>query len=605
MPTHVPTQIQRGGIEKAPTGIAGFDEITGGGLPRHRTTLVTGTPGAGKTIFALEALVNGARMSGEAGIFVAFEESAQRIIENASTFGWDLPALERDKLFFLDAKLPATIVHAGDFDLAGIVAGLSAKAGEMCCKRIVFDGIDVLLTLLNDPAAERREVLRLHEWLLASEVTGIITAKADSRDRPVSDRYAFMQFTVDCVVQLHHRLVDRVSLRALRILKYRGSAFSENEFPLIIAPTGIEVATFGEAQLEHRVFTERVSAGSERLDEMLGGGYYRGSSVLITGAPGTAKTTLAGAGAVAACRRGERVLYVSFDEAADQIVRNLSSVGIDLAPHRASGQLVMYSTRTETMSAEAHFVALKEMISAHRPRLMVLDPISALVKAGGRTSAVHASLRLLDFAKAEGITVLCTSLVSRVEDLDEETETQISTIADTWIHLSYVVRGGERNRAITIVKSRGTRHSNQVRELLLGNTGISLADVFTAGGEVLMGTARWEKEAELRAEQLRLRAESERTRRELEVAEAEVGARIAALQRELEVRRAALVALEAEQQARQQRLSETEGTVRRLRSRGSGVGGDVSGRVPDAVGESGAGGLPGSAGRSTSADRSD
>ena len=555
-------------LSKAATGIAGFDEITGGGLPHNRTTLLMGTPGAGKTIFALEALVNGAKLNGESGIFIAFEESAKQIIENAATFGWDLPALERDKLFFLDAKLPPSIVTSGDFDLSGILAAISSKAGEMSCKRIVFDGLDVLLNLLNDPIAERREVYRLHEWLLESGTTGIITAKAEAGSGLLSERYSFMQFMVDCVVSLHHRLVDRVSLRGLRVLKYRGSGFSENEFPLIISPSGIEVATFGTREMAHEVSKERISSGVERLDSMLDGGYYRISSVLVTGAPGTAKTTLAGSFAAATCKRGEVALYVSFDEAADQIVRNLASVGIDLQQYRDAGLLHMYSIRTEVMSAEAHFIELKALICSLKPRSMVLDPISALAKTGGQIAAVHSSLRLLDYAKAEGLTVFCTSLVSETDALAESTQTQISTIADTWIHLSYVVRAGERNRALTIVKSRGTKHSNQVRELILSRDGVTLADVYSAGGEVLMGTARWEREAQMRDEETQRRATTERARREVELVEADIGARIAALQHELEARRADLALVEATGAAREQDIGAAHDEVTRLRGGG-------------------------------------
>ena len=565
-------------LSKTPTGIHGFDEITGGGLPQNRTTLLMGTPGAGKTIFAVETLVNGANLLGESGIFIAFEENAKRIVENAETFGWDLPALERSKLFFLDARLPATVVKSGDFDLSGILSAISAKAGEMSCKRIVFDGLDVLLNLLNDPEAERREVYRLHEWLLESGTTGIITAKSDANGL-LDERYSFMQFMVDCVVSLNHRLVDRVSLRGLRVLKYRGSGFSENEFPLVISPTGIEVSTFGTTEMAHEVSTERVSTGVARLDTMLDGGYYRISSVLVTGAPGTAKTTLAGSFAAAACQRGEGVLYVSFDEAADQIVRNLMSVGIDLETPLETGLLHIHSIRTEVMSAEAHFIELKTLISRLKPRCMVLDPISALAKTGGQIAAVHSSLRLLDYAKAEGLTIFCTSLVSETDALAESTQTQISTIADTWIHLSYVVSGGERNRALTIVKSRGTKHSNQVRELVLSSSGVTLADVYSAGGEVLMGTARWEKEAQLREDEIQRRARTERARRELELAEADVAARLAALQHELEARRAEFALTEAEGASRERELGDIHETVRQLRGGGRDAAG---GRAPSA-----------------------
>ena len=552
-------------LEKAPTDIPGFDEITGGGLPRGRVTLIIGGPGTGKTVFALETLVNGARDHEEPGIFVAFEENSEQIIANAGTFGWDLPALEKKRLFFLDARLSPTAVQAGDFDLTGILAMLDAKVDEMGAKRIVLDGIDVLLTLLNDPVAERRELYRLYSWLQDRKLTGIITAKAAESDRPSTERYAFMQFMVDCVIILQHRLPERVSLRTLRIMKYRGSGFAENEFPIIIAPSGIEVSTFGSAMLDYDVGTERVSSGIERLDRMLGDGYYRGSGILISGAPGTAKTTLAAAFIEATCERGEPALFVSFDEAIQQLERNLRSVGIDLGKHLDSGLLCMHSIRTEAKSAEEHLLDIRARIRDHKPRALVLDPISALAKTGGHVAAVHASLRILDLAKSLGITVICTSLVASDDAVAETTSTQISTIADTWIHLSYVVHGGERNRALTIVKSRGMKHSNQVRELILDDDGVTLYDVYSEGGEVLVGTARWERERELEEERQRKAAEAERQRTLLGLAEAEIQARISALQHELEARRADLRVVAGETERQTARETETRSEVRRRR----------------------------------------
>ena len=552
-------------LQKAPTDIPGFDEITGGGLPRGRVTLIIGGPGTGKTVFALETLVNGARDHEEPGIFVAFEENSDQIIANAATFGWDLPALEQKRLFFLDARLSPTVVQAGDFDLTGILAMLDAKVEEMGAKRIVLDGIDVLLTLLNDPVAERRELYRIYSWLQERRLTGLITAKASESDRPSTERYAFMQFMVDCVIILQHRLPDRVSLRTIRIMKYRGSAFSENEFPIIIAPTGMEVSTFGSSVLNYEVGTERVSSGIERLDRMLDGGYYRGSGILISGAPGTAKTTLAAAFLEASCERGEPALFVSFDEAVQQLERNLRSVGIDLGTHMDSGLLCMHSIRTEAKSAEEHLLDIRSRIRDHKPRALVLDPISALAKTGGHVAAVHASLRILDLAKSLGITVICTSLVASDDAVAETTSTQISTIADTWIHLSYVVHGGERNRALTIVKSRGMKHSNQVRELILDNEGITLYDVYAEGGEVLVGTARWERERELEEEREHRRAEADRKRALLELAEAEIQARITALQHELEARRADLRVAAMETERQTERDSATRYEVRRRR----------------------------------------
>jgi circadian clock protein KaiC len=546
------------GIPKTATGIAGFDQISHGGLPRGRTTLVVGGPGAGKTVFALQTLVNGARDHGEPAIFVAFEENSRRIVANAATFGWDLVELEREHLFFLDAYLSPTVPMSGQFDLTGILSAVGAKAKEMGATRLVFDGLDVLLSLLDDPVAERREVYRLHEWLAESGMSALVTAKSEPGDPEAVQRYGYLQFMADCVIVLHHRLSDRIPLRGLRLVKYRGSGFEANEFPFVIGEDGIEVFTFADADLSYEAPLDRVPSGIPRLDTMLDGGYYRGASVLITGAPGTAKTTLSGAFAHAACATGERVLYVSFDEPASQIVRNLASVGIDVRPFLDSGQLRIVSARTEAKSAEEHLMGLKRVLQEHRPAALIVDPISALTKRGGQIAALDASLRLLDHAKARGITTVCTSLVEGNEPLSEATPLQISTLADTWIHLSYLVRGGERNRALTIVKSRGMAHSNQVRELILGRDRVSLADVYTAGGQVVLGTARWQREAEEKAKRARARREAEHRRREVEAASAALQLRMKQLEVELEANRAELMRIEEEAELREQGWSDRQ-----------------------------------------------
>jgi len=355
------------------------------------------------------------------------------------------------------------------------------------------------------------------------------------------------------VVLFSHRVMDRVSLRGVRIMKYRGSGFSENEFPMIISPTGVEVSMFGSSELLYDVSTDRISSGIPRLDTMLDGGYYRGSAVLISGAPGTAKTTLAGAFAQAACLSGEKVLWVSFDEAASQIVRNLASVDIELGAHVKSGMLRIESQRTESRSSEEHLMVLKRIMSEFEPRHIILDPISALAKTGGHVAAVHASLRLLDVARAAGMTVVSTSLVAAESGFTEQTSAHISTIADTWLHLAYVVQGGERNRTLTVVKSRGMPHSNQVRELILANDGITLADVFTAGGEVLVGTARWEYERSMREENLRQEALRFSRRQQLAHAEDEINSRIASLESELARRRLEIDSLDHEDEERTER----------------------------------------------------
>ena len=558
--------IRQNSVEKSLTGIEGFDQITYGGLPCHRTSLVLGGPGAGKTVFALQALVNGAAMYSEPAIFVAFEESATQIVHNAGTFGWNLEELERERLFFLDARISPSTVKAGQFDLQAILAGLSVKVKEMNAKRIVFDGLDVLLTLLDDDVAERREAYRLHEWLKETGLTGIITAKSDQRDRLLSERYGFMQFMVDCVVGLQHRMQDRVSLRSLRVLKYRGSAFDEGEFPLVITADGIEIATFSTEQLAFEVSTERVSSGIDRLDTMLEGGYHRGSSVIITGVPGTTKTTLAGTFSVRMCQQGEKVLFVSFDESSAQITRNLKSVGIDLQPFIDDRTLTIHAIRTEARSAEEHFIELKRLIREIEPRHLVLDPVSALIKTGGQISAMHAAFRLLDYAKCRGITTICTSLVGTNETPDIATNMDISTIADTWIHLAYKVLGGERNRTLGIVKSRGTAHSNQVRELTVSRNGLDLKDVYTAGGEVLVGTARYEKEAAHRSVLRRRELELQLRRAQLGATQAELAARIEALRLEMEAKQTEVALFEAEAQAITMGEADLDSDVRRLRS---------------------------------------
>jgi circadian clock protein KaiC len=484
---------------KSATGIAGFDEITGGGLPRGRTTLLVGGPGSGKTIFGLRFLVEGAKEHKEPGIFVAFEEASARIVANAESFGWDLPALKGRKIHFMDAQPDADMIQSGGFDLSGMLAALSAKAKQMGARRIVFDAMDIVLALMPDEAAKRREVYRLHEWMLAEGLTGLITAKAggDEASSLGQQPFGFMQFMVDCAVILNHGVSLGVSQRNLRVQKYRGTAFDENESPFVIGRHGFDVAIARTAgRTDANVTNERVSSGVKRLDTMLGGGYYRGASVLITGFPGTAKTTLSGTFAENACRRGERTMFVSFDSDGSEVIRNLSSVGIRLDRHVKSGVLRMVSARTITGSAENFLVRIRSLAEEHRARCLVIDPISTFSKSGNELTAHGAAERLIDWAKSRGITLVCTSLLDEMSSqMSGGTPLQISTLADTWIHLNYLVQAGERNRGLSIVKSRGTEHSNQVRELVLSNEGVTLADIYTAGGEVLMGTLRWEKES--------------------------------------------------------------------------------------------------------------
>jgi len=555
-------QPARPSLTKLPTGIQGFDEITNGGLPRGRTTLVMGGPGCGKTVFALQALVNAAHRSKEAGMFVAFEESTTQVVSNAATFGWDLPALARKKLFFLDARLAPEVVKAGEFDLIGMLNLLHAKAQELRATSVVFDGIDVLLSLLDDPIAERREIYRIREWLALTGLTGVITQKIVGSE--ADQRYSFLQFMVDCVVVLRHQVVEGAAFRNLRVMKYRGSGFSGDEFPISLTRDGMQLTNRGPAELTYAVSNQRIATGLPRLDHMLNGGYHRGSNVLISGAPGSAKSTLSGMFAAAACKRGERTLYVSFDEGAAQIVRNLRSVNVQLAPYVKSGVLRMYSTRTRGPNVDDQFEALRAKVREHRPRCLVIDPLSALSTKQSHIPSADAAQQFLDFLKGEGITVVNTSLMDGLST-DDSTATGISTIADTWIHLSYVVQDGERNRALTIVKSRGTGHSNQVRELTLANGGVSLTDVSVAHGKVLMGVARWERERQELAVAKRSKVAAELKRLQLQLAQAEAAARLQVVETEMEARSAEIELL-AHATGSASRLVKTDRAVlRRMR----------------------------------------
>jgi circadian clock protein KaiC len=562
---------------KSPTGITGFDAMTGGGVPRGRTTLVIGGPGSGKTIFGLQFLAEGVK-SGEPGIFVAFEEAADRIIANAEGFGWDLDQIGPREVFFLDAQPTPDVVQFGDFDLGGMIATLDGKATAMGASRIVIDALDIVLALLPDAAAKRREVYRLHEWLLTRGLTAMITAKAGADDTATvtPGPFGFMQFMVDCAVTLNHTVVLGVSQRDLRILKFRGSSFDENESPFLIGSTGIEVAvarTPGREAAE--VTNERVSSGVKRLDTMLGGGYYRGASVLITGFPGTAKTTLSGAFAEAACLRGEKTMFVSIDSDGPEVVRNLSSVGIRLDRFVENGLLQMVSARTITGSAETFLVRIKTMAQLHQARCLVIDPISTLSKPGNGQTAHNVAERLIDWSKAESITLLCTSMLDEMANQQEGgSPLQISTLADTWIHLNYLVQAGERNRGMSIIKSRGTAHSNQVRELILSDDGVNLADIYAAGGEVLMGTMRWEKES---AE--RVAKEVDEVARKLKMVrldaeEAELHVRVKSIQVELEAKQVERALLIRTTKTREAELSGGRSRLRELR------GADTTKRIP-------------------------
>lgn len=542
------TQQSAPTIAKARTGVLGLDVALQGGIPAGRSTLLVGGSGAGKTILSLQSLAYGARECGEAGILVAFEESSARIVANAAPFGWGLSALSPKKLFLFDAQPHFEQVRSGDADLTGLLAMLDARIAQTGARRIVFDAVDIMLYAFADAVAERRELYRLHAWLLDRKLTAIVTCRAGRSEHP-TQWAEHLEFMMDCAIVLDHRWSNGVSQRNLRVLKYRGSDFHENDAPFVIGDGGLEVATLHDSSTPRAAVTsERVSTGVARLDDMLEGGYFRGASILVTGTPGTAKTTLCGTFVEAACERGERSLMVSFDSDSEETIRNLLSVGIRLERFRGKagkpGLLQMLYARSVLGSAEMQLMQIKRIARAHEARCVVIDPVSVLAGAGNASTGAGVAERLIDWAKSEGVTLLCSSLLDEGKPGAEHTPLQVSTIADTWIHLDYQLRSAERNRGISILKSRGTAHSSQVRELLLSRRGVTLADAYSASGEVLMGTMRWEHEQVEKAALIETDATASADRMALLGEEADLAVRLVELQTELKAKRASLRTLE-------------------------------------------------------------
>lgn len=523
-------------IAKRLTGIAGFDDITGGGLPAGRVTTIMGNPGAGKTVFALQTVVNRVRNYGEAGIVVAFEEAANDIRDSMAAFDWRLDQISPDKLIFVDAKRATDTAISGAFDLHGLLAGLRAALRETGARTVVFDGIDNLIGALGDERLERQELIRLDEWVRQNNVSAILTLKSNVAGERDRTRMNFVQYMTDCVVVLEETVTTTTTSRSVRVAKYRGSGFAPNPIPVVFSASGIEVLAFKGGRSDYPHFDDRASSGIARLDTLLGGGYLRGSSILISGSPGTSKTSLAASFVAACCARGEPAVFVSFDESGAQIMNNMRSIGLDLREPAVSGRLTMASLLSTSRSPQDHFLQIRNLLDEHMPTCLVVDPLSALLKAGYPFNELICET-LIDTAKSRGITVLCTSLLGKVGGDVELSASHVSTLVDTWIHVSYVAEAGERNRALTIIKSRGTDHSNQVRELQLSDRGIDLADVYVAEGRVLMGSARAQKEAEARQAEAAHRLLHEQSKQQLDHDIAELKARIELLSDDLHAKR--------------------------------------------------------------------
>ncbi len=523
-----------GGVDKRRTGLNGLDAATHGGLPAAATTLVMGAAGTGKTIFGLQILAN-AVARGESGILVSFEEAPADLRRNAASFTWG-HWLHDAKLATVDGRPNRESDATGRFDLQGLVAAIDARASQLGAKWLVLDGIDQLLRMEPDDEAAVAEIQRIDDWARARGITAILTAKRSDPHETTAIHLSGVEFLLSTILVLSAELVGRRLNRRFRIFKYRGTAHVTDELPVVMDSTGIHLPSASAFATPHGLEADRgfVSSGSARLDDLLGGGYYRGSSVLVSGAPGTAKTTLGAFFTDAAAERGERGLLVSFDEPESQIVRNMRSVGLDLQRHVDTGMLHIAAISPWRALVEEHFMTILALIDRTGPDCLVLDPVSGLLKAASGESPFPMLERLLGVTKARGITTLLTSLTEREQPGTEETMSHVSTVADTWLSLEYASRGGERNRALSIVKSRGASHSNQVRELLLSSDGIDLADVFEYGSEVLMGTARVQKETEEAQARRRERIERERRRSELEQQLKEVEARIAEAQSQKE-----------------------------------------------------------------------
>ncbi|HEV7211026.1 MAG TPA: circadian clock protein KaiC [Blastococcus sp.] len=540
---HVPNAA-RPGLAKSPTGIRGFDELTGGGLPSGRPTLVTGGAGSGKTQFGLEFLVRGAEDFGEPGVLLAFEESATDLADNAASLGFDLPALEAAGRLVVDAVQldPHEIVTTGDFDLDGLFIRLAAAVQSVGGKRVVLDTIEVLFAALDNEAIVRAEFTRLLRWLKDQGLTTVITGER-GREGELT-RFGIEEYVSDCVIVLDHRVRDELATRRLRIVKYRGSSHGTNEYPFLIRDRGLMVWPLTEVALTYGASTERVSVGVPELDDMLRGGVYAGSAVLVSGTAGTGKTTLAAQAVEAACARGEKALFVSFEESPAQIVRNMASVGIDLGRWVDAGLLRLWGERATAFGLEAHLDRFEQLLDETTPSLAVLDSVGSLTHVGAGAEVTSTISRELDLLKSRGITAMLTSLIH--EGQGESSAAAVSSLIDTWILLRNAESDGERNRLLFVIKSRGTAHSNQVREFRMTDGGIRLLDVVVGPTGILTGSARARQVAETGAAAATRGADLERRRLAFDHRAAEVEAEIALLRERLASQRAELEGMAVE-----------------------------------------------------------
>ncbi|MDZ7760640.1 MAG: circadian clock protein KaiC [Desulfovermiculus sp.] len=502
-------------LVKVPSGIPGFDEITNGGLPCGRSTLVSGNAGAGKTMFGMQFLIEGATEQQGPGVFVAFEEAEPDLKKNVASLGWDLDLLCRQKKIAVEAMhiSPEEMIEAGQFDLEGLFIRLDAAIRDVGAQRIVLDTVETLFGLFTDAHIVRAEFRRLLKWLKDRGITAVVTAE---RGHQGLTRFGIEEYVSDCVVDLSQTMHGQTTRRHLRILKFRGSGHGTNAYPFLIGRRGIHLFAVTELGLDYPVSKERISSGVPRLDEMLGGkGFYRASSILLSGTAGTGKSSLNASFVNAACARREKALYISYEESRAQIMRNMQSIGIDLQKWYANGLLNFHTVRVTSYGLEEHFFVVKELIEQNQPDVVVIDPVSNLLQLGSPEEVKNLLTRLIDLLKSQGITTVATELITGGNPM-EGTNTDVSSLMDTWILLRAIENAGERNRVLYVLKARGMSHSHQVREFVLSEAGISLMDVYAGPAGLITGTARYTQEAQEEAEHKRRLEEIERKRKELE-----------------------------------------------------------------------------------------
>ena len=562
-------------MEKSPTGIAGFDEVTNGGVPKGRPTIVCGGPGCGKTMFAAEFLVRGATEFNEPGVLMTFEETSEEMSKNVASLGFDLKKLTAKKKMVLEYVRiePAEIQETGEYDLEGLFIRLQHAVKAVGAKRVVLDTVEAIFSGFSNTGMLRAEIRRLFRWLKDHGLTTVVTAE---KGEGSLTRYGLEEYVSDCVIFLDHRVTDQISTRRMRVVKYRGASHVADEIPFLIDERGFSVMPSSSMKLDHAVSNERISSGVKDLDDMLEGkGFYRGSSVLVSGTAGTGKSSLAAHFAEETCRNGERCLYVALEESPAQAMRNMRSIGLDLEKQVRKGLLRFEAWRPTQSGLEMHLLHIHKLVQQHKPAAVIIDPLTSLMVSS--TDQLHSVLmRLIDFLKTQQITGFFTALTAGRNKEIEETDVGISSLIDTWIFARDVELNGERNRCIHVLKSRGMANSNQIREFLMSKEGIRLVPVYVGSGAVLTGSARATQEARERAESLLRQQTAEEQQRVLSDKRKALDAQIAELRSQFAQEEARVTLVRDQEEQRERELS--QGMLEMVNLRGGARRGKMGGR---------------------------